>query len=101
VNVSSKQTGSEYVISLAGRFDFNAHREFRNAYESALAAGNVKTITINLERADYLDSSALGMLLLLKEKAQAANIEIVVSACPSNIRKILEVANFGKLFKIL
>lgn len=101
MNVSVKQMGGEYVVSLAGRFDFNAHREFRSSYEPALAAANVKTINLNLERTDYLDSSALGMLLLLKEKAQAANIEIVISACPANIRKILDVANFGKLFRIL
>lgn len=101
MNIHHQQTGSEHLLALAGRFDFNAHREFREGYEPILQNRAVKTMNLNMEKVDYLDSSALGMLLLLKEKAQAANIEVVISACPTNIRKILDVANFGKLFKVL
>ncbi len=101
MNISSKQAGSEYVLALAGRFDFNAHRDFRNGYEPALQNSSVKTLNLNMEKVDYLDSSALGMLLLLNEKAKAANVEIVISSCPANIKKIIEVANFSRIFKIL
>lgn len=101
MNIASKQIGSEVVLSLSGRFDFNAHRDFRNGYEAALQNGSVKTLNLNMEKVDYLDSSALGMLLLLNEKAKTANMEVVISSCPANIRKIIEVANFSRIFRIL
>ena len=50
---------------------------------------------------DYLDSSTLGMMLVLKEKAEKANKEIVISRPSKNVNRILEVSNFRKLFKIL
>ncbi len=101
MNIVSKQVGGEFVLALSGRFDFNAHRDFRNGYEPALQNSSVKTLNLNMEKVDYLDSSALGMLLLLNEKARASNIEVIISACPANIKKIIEVANFSRIFKIL
>lgn len=101
MDIKTKRIGSEFVLALGGRFDFNAHREFRQGYEAALQDKTVKTLNLNMERLDYLDSSALGMMLLLKEKAQVSNIEVVISGCPENICKIIAVANFGKLFKLI
>ena len=49
---------------------------------------------------DYLDSSALGMLLMLREKAQAANKTVVLSNCRGAARQVLDIANFGKLFSM-
>ena len=57
-------------------------------------------LEIDLGEVDYLDSSALGMLLMLREKAQAANKKIVLSNCKGSVRQVLEIANFGKLFTI-
>ena len=57
-------------IRLNGRFDFSAHRIFRESYTPSLDAGSVAELEIDLDQVDYLDSSALGMLLMLREKAQ-------------------------------
>jgi anti-anti-sigma factor len=48
----------------------------------------------------YLDSSALGMLLMVRERAQAANKEISLSQANPTVMKILDIANFSKLFTI-
>ena len=56
------------VISMNGRFDFNSHRDFRSASEQATKAEGVSEIEVDMNDVDYLDSSALGMLLLLREK---------------------------------
>lgn len=100
MNISTVESGTEVVLMLSGRFDITTHRDFRESYKPALQGGVNKTINVNMDQVAALDSSALGMLLLLNEKASAANIEVVISACPQNIMKILEIANFGKIFKI-
>lgn len=88
------------VLSLSGRFDFTLHKDFRDSYEQALADKVVKEIEINLRDVDYLDSSALGMLLLLKDRAAQAGASIFLSNCRETVRQILEIANFHKLFTI-
>jgi anti-anti-sigma factor len=86
------------TLRLEGRFDFHSHRDFRAATDAVLQAPGVREIVINFSRVDYLDSSALGMLLLLREKAGAAGMEVALAGLQGTPRQVLEVANFGKLF---
>jgi HptB-dependent secretion and biofilm anti anti-sigma factor len=88
------------VIRLRGRFDFSGHREFRHCYEAALQEPAVARIDVDLQAVDYLDSSALGMLLLLKEQADARSLPVSLLNCGGNVRDILDVANFGVMFSI-
>lgn len=88
-------------ISIAGRFDFQVHREFKDAYTSLLTNGAIREIEIDLSRVEYLDSSALGMMMLLRERAESANKTVVLSKPSQLVAQILEIANFGKLFTIL
>jgi anti-anti-sigma factor len=54
---------------------------------------------VDLAKASYMDSSALGMLLLLKEHVgNNGQIEIVNTA--TDVRNVLTIANFDKLFSI-
>ena len=94
-----KQDG-KISIRLDGRFDFSAHRDFRESYSAGLDAPDVKEFEIDLARVEYVDSSALGMLLMLREKAQAANKSVALANCTGPVKKILDVANFNRLFAI-
>jgi anti-anti-sigma factor len=86
------------VIQLEGRFDFSAYRDFRTCYEAALAEPNLREIAVDLERVEYLDSSALGMLLLLKDYADARGVSMALANCRGIVREILDVASFGAMF---
>ena len=90
--------GKTINIKISGRFDFNVHQDFRQAYEQAKHSDT--KYVVDLGSTEYLDSSALGMLLLLRERAggDKANIEIV--SCSQEIKKILTISNFHQLFKI-
>ncbi len=95
-----QKAGSKATIKLAGRFDFNAHRHFRDAYEPQLGASEVKEFEIDFGQVDYVDSSALGMLLMLKEKAQASAKGVALVNCRGTVKQVLDIANFGKLFQM-
>lgn len=49
---------------------------------------------------DYLDSSALGMLLMLRDKLGGANKEVALVGVRGNVKQVLDIANFAKLFQI-
>jgi anti-anti-sigma factor len=100
MDISKKQDGDKVTLALSGRFDFSAHRNFRNYYQDALELVNIKSIVLDMAGVDYLDSSALGMLLLLNEHARASNVEISITHCSAGVMKILNIANFSKIIKI-
>jgi len=100
MQIASELAGSKAVLKLNGRFDFHSHRDFRAAYEQALEIAGVREIEINFSAVDYLDSSALGMLLLLREKAEATGKLVVLAGLQGTVKQVLEIANFGKLFSV-
>ena len=87
-------------VRLQGRFDLNAHRDFREIIDKAMAA-TAREIHIDMSAVDYIDSSALGMLLMLRDKAKAANREVALSNCSGAVKQVLDIANFSKLFRVL
>lgn len=88
------------VIRLQGRFDFNSHREFRDAIDAALKE-SAKEVTVDLGGVDYLDSSALGMLLMLRDKVRSVDKSVSLSNCRGAVKQVLDIANFSKLFTIV
>lgn len=88
------------TLTLNGRFDFSSHREFRHASDEALLTPGIKAIGVDFKSVDYLDSSALGMLLLLRERAHNANIQVTLLNCTGIVQQVLDVANFQRLFTI-
>lgn len=101
MQVSANIQQDKAVITLNGRFDFNSHRDFRSGYDEVLQNNAIKQLEVNLNGVDYLDSSALGMLLLLKERAASAHIALQLSHCHGMVKQVLDVANFGKIFTIV
>ncbi len=98
--IDVKRNEGTAKVSLQGRFDFNCHREFRSACDGALGDPGTHAIEIDFDGVDYLDSSALGMLLLVRERAHAANRPVRLANCKGIVGDVLKVANFGKLFPI-
>jgi len=95
-----KVEGKTGIILLIGQFDFNVHKDFRAASQELLENPEVSSIDVNFEQVPYLDSSALGMLLLLKERAGAAGKDLALVSCKDTVRQVLEIACFTKLFTI-
>jgi anti-anti-sigma factor len=91
------EDGNELTIAIEGRFDFAAHQEFRNAYEKA---GTPKAFIVDLRKTTYLDSSALGMLLLLRDHGGGDTAQISLVNVTSDVKKILAISNFDKLFTV-
>jgi anti-anti-sigma factor len=90
--------GEQLTIRIQGRFDFSAHQEFRNAYEAVDKSPSAYCVDMN--EATYLDSSALGMLLLLRDHAGGDNSNIEIVNCSPDVKKILTISNFEQLFSI-
>lgn len=97
MSVESELVGTTAVLAVKGSFDIGCYEAFNQAFSRFI--GNVNQFRIDLATTTYMDSSALGMLLLLKEKAgEAAHIELVNA--DDEVAQILKIAQFNQLFNI-
>ena len=90
--------GKELTIYLEEKFDFGKVQDFRLAYSE----GNeeVISIVINLQKTEYMDSSALGMLLNMQKSLHESVNSFKITHCRPQVLKILQIARFGKKFDI-
>lgn len=100
MSINTVVNGSTATIHINGRFDFNKQRDFKDSYEPQLNNAAVNAIEIHLDGVDYLDSSALGMLLMLRERTAAVGKSLKLCKPGAGVAQILDIANFSKLFKI-
>lgn len=99
--ITSQASGDGQVLTIQvqGRFDFSTHQQFRDAYECAPV--KPARIVVDLAGTTYIDSSALGMLLLLRDYAGGDAAQISVVNSNADVRKILAISNFEQLLQII
>jgi anti-anti-sigma factor len=93
--------GKKMIVTIEGKFEFSAHADFRRAVDTGLGAATVSAAEVDLEKTEYMDSAALGMLLVLRDKASAAGKgTVTLRSSGSSVGQVLEVANFARMFTI-
>lgn len=98
ITASCSSDGAEALLKIAGRFDFGQHQEFKKACALCSTAQNY---TIDMRATDYLDSSALGMLLILRDKVGGDKNRVKILNAKPDVKKVLTIAKFEILFTII
>ena len=90
--------GREVTIKISGSLDFHDRYEFTEAY--ACDDPSEKHFILDMENVDNLDSSALGMLLIMRNDAGEDKSQIKIINCGREIKHTLLISKFDKIFKI-
>ena len=99
ITSTASDDGTELTIKIDGKFDYRSHDDFRSAY-----INDTDTPTdykVDMSNAIYVDSSALGMLLLLRNHANDTDAHIEIVNCSDEVLKVFTISNFDSLFEIL
>ncbi len=86
------------VIDVDGYFTVNCLEEFRSAFE---AHPPMQRYAVNLQQCLGIDSSGLGMLLMLRAYSKLVPKDLLVTHCPETVQNVLKYAKFDQLFTIL
>ncbi|XOZ35046.1 STAS domain-containing protein [Halomonadaceae bacterium KBTZ08] len=89
------------TLCLHGQFDFHAYNDFKPKQTEALDAPGTQYLVMDMTNLDYLDSAALGTLLLLREKAQDRDIEVLIRGASGVVQDTLEIAHFRRMFRFI
>lgn len=89
-----------FVIDLEQSFDFESHKEFRECIKN-LIDKNAKSLAIDFGRVEYIDSSALGMLMLAKHETSQHDCKLqLTNLKEGHAKNVLNLVKFDQMFDI-
>ncbi|TQV84109.1 STAS domain-containing protein [Exilibacterium tricleocarpae] len=96
---TTKSASQEVTILLGDTFDFSCVDEFRRAYEQVDHA-DCKRFVIDFRNTQYMDSSALGMLINMEKFWREHEASICIINANQQLKKIFSISRFDKKFNI-
>ncbi len=87
---------NQIILRLPPEFNYKLQRKFREIYQNCPVDG---IYVIDFQQVDYIDSSTIGMLLLLREHCGNEAARITFINCAESVRALFESAHFEELFK--
>lgn len=90
--VDISKSGDTCTLRISGRFDFRCVKEFQDALQQ-----HSRKWIVDFDGVNYIDSAALGMLLLLREHA-GENGRVGLRRLAGQPRDVLLMAKFERLF---
>lgn len=85
------------TISIKGRFDYHSVTKFRYQYE--ILSQRPKRYIIDLTETTAMDSTALGLLLHLKNLV-GSDVKVTLKQPNESIAKVLKISQLDRLFHI-
>ncbi len=93
------EAGAGTVVRLSGRFDHLTASHFGKAMRECLQKG-VGEVLVDCAGLTYIDSMAMGTLLVYREKLANAGGKLVLANCHGPVRAAMDLANFQRIFEI-
>ncbi|WP_127470812.1 STAS domain-containing protein [Thiomicrorhabdus aquaedulcis] len=98
MSLNIKEKNNVVTIAIEGSFDVSGYQAFKEVIETH---NDPQThFIVECKHASYLDSSALGMLLLLREKTAGDQKRLKLVNVHGDVASILKIAQFDRLFSI-
>lgn len=95
---SVKNFNQSLEVSLGGRFTFSDNPAFYKIMEAVDA--KVTCVLVDVTAVEFMDSAALGMLLVLKDTTDKRNIKLVLKGPSGHVKKLFEISKFYQMFDI-
>lgn len=98
--VSGRDVGGVFIIDVTGKLTIGeAAVAFGRKSREALGAG-YKSLLVNLEKLDYIDSSGIGEIVAAAEKMRGNGGALKLCGVSSRVGSLLEVANLTRALEI-
>ncbi|MDH3355617.1 MAG: STAS domain-containing protein [Chromatiales bacterium] len=87
-----------FSISAGSSFDFSNVAKFKTACENLPI--EAEHIELDMNNVRHIDSTALGMMLLMRELVRERNLTINIINTHKSVNDALNMAHFNRLFNI-
>ena len=98
VNVR-KLNAKASVIDIEGDVNNSAEQALTNAYAEA-SSGGARTIILNFTKLDYMNSSGIGLLVMLLVRANRAGQKLLAFGLSEHYQHIFELTRLNEAIRI-
>lgn len=99
MNIKTAIEPQAAVISIGGRLTASSAPLLRAEIHSLVGAGSNR-IVVDLEAAEFVDSSGLGALVGGLKSARQAGGDLRIAAVPANVQTVLRLTNLDRVLHI-
>ena len=92
--------GDVCKLRMQGKFTFSDHIEFRKIL-GVLAEGSVKSMEIDMSGVEFVDSAALGLLLLVRDETEKKSVQLTLLKPQGQVQKMFKISRFYELFRVV
>ncbi len=85
------------AIQMSGSFTFRDHDTFFEIV-SMIKTGYNKNMVFDFSECDFLDSAALGMLVIAHDEAAAKEVSLSIKGAQGKVKDVLYAARFDTLY---
>lgn len=95
INIS----GAQVMVKLSGQLTFADAKKFKEILDLA-SDTQIKNISLDFASVTFIDSSGMGMLLLLRDECMNKSVNLNILAPQGQVEKIFKISKFYELFSI-
>ncbi len=99
LQITEHKEGHTTTLKLSGRFDFQARKGFQTAIARAQST-NPHAIILNFSAVSFIDSSGLGMIMLIKKNWSSADCHLSLAVPPGYVKDVFDLAHLETMFSI-
>lgn len=96
--ITQEKSDGKTIVHLDGRFDFYARKAFKSTMDGAAEEGS--PIVLDLEKVTFVDSSALGLLVICHQNLKNKKIPFYLVNPQTYVKQVLDLANIAKMIPI-
>ncbi len=94
-----KRQDNALKVIMKGKCTFSDYTHFKAIVEQ-IETQTLSQVDIEIAQLEYIDSSGLGMLLMLNEKS-GGKVSIRLISPQGQVKKMIDVARLGNVFSII
>lgn len=99
MDIMMQQAGKTLNVVLSGKFTFTDNPEFRAVLDK-IAEPDMQEMILHMDKVEFVDSAALGMLLLANEEVAKHRKNLCIRGANGQVRRIFDLAKFGQYFNL-
>jgi len=99
MSIAIGQADDAMSVRLGPRLTFSDHEDFGDVL-TQIEDSDAKRIVFDFAETEFIDSSAMGMLLLAKDVANERGTGITLRGANADIKRLFELGTFAEFFTI-
>jgi anti-sigma B factor antagonist len=99
LSIETREQSGWSILDVAGELDLYTASNLKERLR-ALSEGGKHRVVVNLDRVNFIDSTALGVLIGARKRAREHDGEVVLTAPTEPVRKVLSITGLERVFPV-